>query len=280
MQKIKKEITTVVTRFNEPFEVVKHCVDSLSKQKSCQVTILFLDQVKSKETKLYIQNLRSKNVEFKYINVLAKSLSFARNTGLRMAKTDLVAFCDVDCILEENWSNEIVKTFKKYHATIVGTKILPIWEHEPSWYHNSKIIQEFYSLLNLSNSYSEIPKVIGASFAVDKSKIAKDLVFNEKLGRRKGALLGGEETEFCSNVLKSGGKIFYTPFTYANHTISSQRMKLSWLYKRAYFGGLSRALKGGRSEPFNKKVKLFDRLAMIFILVPYMLGYTRGRTLK
>jgi glycosyltransferase involved in cell wall biosynthesis len=51
--------------------------------------------------------------KFEYIKIPAISLSFARNKGLTLSKTQYVAFCDPDCVLAPNWAAEIVNTFDK-----------------------------------------------------------------------------------------------------------------------------------------------------------------------
>ncbi|MBI3486021.1 glycosyltransferase family 2 protein [Candidatus Daviesbacteria bacterium] len=280
MSKDGSQISVIVTRYSETLEIVKACLNSLSKQTTCKVNVFFLDQMVSEETKKYVNHFKNKRISFEYINIPVKSLSYARNYGLKKAPTKYVAFCDVDCILEKNWCKEIVNTFRKLHPAIVGTKVLPSWERKTDWYHKQRIIQEFYSLIDLSNDYCDLPKVIGASFAVDKSRFNKDIHFNEKLGRQKGLLLGGEETEFCQKVKDSGGKIVYTPYTHANHQISSDRMERSWLQKRAFYGGLSRAIRGGRIEPFNKKKTFLDKIATLLILPFYLSGYFKGKFFK
>lgn len=275
----KPFITVVITRSYETDELVEQCCLSLSKQKNVDALVLFLDQRKSETLQKFIYSINSAPIFFKYIQIPAKSLSFARNYGLEMTRTRLVAFCDIDCILEENWLNEIVTTFNLESASIVGTKILPVWGGKTRWYHKSKFIQEFYSLLNVAPSRCELPKVIGASFAVDKKEL-NGMLFDERLGRKEGNFLGGEETDLCQRVRKKDGKVIYTPFTHANHQVSAKRLTLKWLLMKAYSGGISRAIRGGASEPFNKEYNLLDRCAILLISPFYLFGLLRGRLFR
>ncbi len=277
MKKNNFEITVVVTRFGETDDVVKQCLHSLSLQKDCSVSVLFLDQKRSGEIKNYCLGLESENIEFQYIEIPAKSLSYARNYGVEHAVTPKVAFCDSDCILPLNWASEILNTFKVTHATVVGTKILPRWQAKTSWYHNSKIIREFYSLLDLSSERIPVKKVVGASFAFDKDKVTEEIFFDEELGRQKGILLGGEETDLCKRILNKGGKIIYTPITFAYHTVERERINIWWIWKRSFYGGLSRAMRSGKIEPFNSKKDLIDYLAIMLILPTYLSGYLLGK---
>ena len=271
------QLTIVITRSYESLDLIKDCLTSIQFQNDCKATVLFLDQQLSNETKSYVATLESKNIKFKYINIPEISNSFARNYGLNKAKTNYVAFCDVDCILEKNYISEIINTFQKENATIVGTKVTPLWGGPIKWFHKSKFIQEFYSLLDLSNVRCDVPKIMGGSYAVDKYKLGKEGYFDEKLGRSKTNSLGGEETDLCQRVRKNGGKIIYTPHTNTRHQISKNRINTLWLLKTVYNAGSSRVVRGGKTEPFNKKYTFLDKLALTYILPFYVLGYLKSK---
>jgi glycosyltransferase involved in cell wall biosynthesis len=266
-----------MTRYGEDDSIVMRCIRSLAGQKNADIEVLFLDQREAPELGRQCEALSSARVKIHYEIIPAKSLSYARNDGLKKAKTDLVAFCDTDCELENNWAAEIIRTFEETGASLVGTKILPHWVEHPKWYHTSKYVLEFYSMLDIANNRLLVPKIVGASFVIDKRKLGAQAYFDEKLGRVNGKLLGGEETDLCARALKSGHSIFYTPFTHANHWVEPERMHLGWLWKRAFYGGVSRATRGGAAQAFNSTPRLVDYLALSLIIVPYVLGFGMTR---
>jgi glycosyltransferase involved in cell wall biosynthesis len=273
----KPTVTVVVTRYGEPDSLVLTCLKSLTMQVGVLIHVLFLDQKKSATVKKFCENVSTKEIVLEYIEIPTRSLSFARNYGLAHASTAYVVFCDSDCILPQNWASEIAQTFEQTGASIVGTKIIPRWEGSTRWYHHSRIIQEFYSLLDLSKERLRIPKIVGASFALNASKVRYIQYFDEAYGRKNGVLLGGEETDLCKRVTHDGGIIIYTPYTYAEHVVSKERTTLQWLLKRAYYGGLSRAMRRGTIEPFTTKKDLIDYCAMALIVPAYSLGYFYGK---
>lgn len=269
-----KSVSVVVTRYKESNELVKKCLHSLQEQVDCSGEVLFLDQAHDLEIQSFITKLNHPSLSFHYIKIPPNSLSFARNYGVTHAKNRYVLFCDVDCVLEQNWIEAIVATFVEEKVAIVGTKIIPAWETKSAWFHASKYIQEFYSLLSLGNGRVSVPKVIGASFAIDKELLQDEAYFNENLGRKSGTLLGGEETELCARALQNGHQVAYTGRTHANHMVSTERMQLPWLFRRAYYGGYSRAVKGGKVAPFTKtKTTLLDKMSLALILPFYAFGY-------
>ena len=272
-------ITIVLTRYSEPDQMVRDCLESLALQKApgISVTVLFLDQQRA-GLQRYCAAISTENISFVYQEILAKSLSYARNIGIKESKTDLVLFCDVDCTFESNWVSEIVDTFDATSAAVVGTKIVPKWSMKPYWYHHSPYVLEFYSMLDLGIERKMVNKVIGASFAIDKSKLGKIAYFDENLGRVSGKLLGGEETDLCIRVGNAGMSVYYTPDTFIHHRVEPERIKLTWLIKRAYFGGISRSKRGGSIQTSTKSpLKLRDRMALALIAPAYITGLIRAK---
>lgn len=271
-------ITVVVTRYNETNQQLLICLKSLSDQ-TINVHVLVLDQVTDSHVKQKIFYLNNNNVKFIYLNISRTSLSFARNKGVSIAKTNIVGFCDADCKLQKNWAEEIKKIFKdEKYVAIVGTKVSPKWGSRPLWFNKSKLIQEMYSMIDLSDEVMEVDKVVGASFAVNKNLLKNECYFDEKLGRKNGRLLGGEETDLCERASRKGFKILYTPKTEAIHYVGKVRISYNWIFNRAYWGGFSRAMKGGKISTFNRTKKLItpDLLGMGLIVPFYLTGYIKG----
>jgi cellulose synthase/poly-beta-1,6-N-acetylglucosamine synthase-like glycosyltransferase len=273
-------LSVVVTRYGESDSLVLACLDSLAMQNNVTLQVIFLDQKYSKAVEEFCENSSSEEVSLLYMQIPARSLSFARNHGIAQAETPLIAFCDADCRLPSGWAREILDSFASTNAAIVGTKIVPLWQGKIHWFHRSRIIREFYSLLDVSSGRVSIPKIVGASFALNTDKIWQDTFFDESYGRRNGLLLGGEETDLCKRVISDGGTIVYTPHTYAEHTIAIERLKLRWLVRRAFFGGLSRAMRSGAIEPYTKKKVLIDYIAIGMVILPYAAGYAWGKVKK
>lgn len=267
--------TVIVTRYAESDQIVFKCLESLKRQ-NIPIHVLFLDQQQSERVKQFTEVTDDSKVSIEYETIPAKSLSYARNHGLRKARTQYVLFCDVDCILDNQWAKAIVEAFESTGATIIGTRILPDWEITPRWYMETIYLREFFSLLDLGEGIIPVTKVVGASFAIDKARITDHIVFAENLGRQNGRLLCGEETDLCIQVLRSGGKIYYTSDAIAHHQIQKERIAFTWLQRRAYFGGFSRAVRGGKIDPFSKKVRFIDKIGILPFVPAYFVGRVHG----
>jgi len=58
-----------------------------------------------------------------------------------------------------------------------------------------------------------------------------------------------------------------------------ERVTFKWIAKRIYYGGYSRALRGGKPEPSNGGGGLagWDYFALIFLLPFYVFGFFRAK---
>ena len=269
-------ITIVVVRFKEPISIVKDCIDSLLLQKDVRIKILILDQKHDVEFQNTIEDLNTSNM-IEYVNIPEISVSFARNYGIKCSKTEIVCFIDADALADSNWVNNLSKTFENNKdVAVVGGKILPLWEGQVKWYHKASMIQEFYSILHISDKVVETDKIMGGNSAIKKEAIRKIGGFREELGRRDGKLLGGEETELCERAIKMGYKVLYNPNAMVLHRISKNRLKIIWVVKRIFYGGFSRETKGGIPKPYQKKKNFFDVMIFPLFITVYMAGFIFG----
>jgi GT2 family glycosyltransferase len=273
--------TVILTRYDEVDSLIIPCLISLSKQINVSLTIYFLDQKKDNKVKRICKKLSSKKIMYIYKSIPAKSLSYARNIGIKLAKTSIVMFTDLDAIQDKNWAYELLKTYKvDKKIAVVGGRSIAKWMSKSHWYHKSNIIMEFYSIINLSDKVINTSKVIGVNYSLNKNLLKKLALFREDLGRKNGMLLGGEETDLCKTVIENGYYVYYTPNAIVEHQIYMERSSIFWILKRAYYGGVSRAARGGKPQPMVKRRNIYDFFACMLIAFPYIIGLIYGLTIK
>lgn len=273
-----KKATVVVTRYNESDKIVSACLKCLAEQNNVELQILFLDQKESSTIKAECKFLSKSQNKIFYKKIPAKSLSFARNLGIQLAKEEIVLFTDSDALPDKNWASEIIDTYSKDKKIgIVGGKVIPYFENKPKWYSRAKFAMEMYSIINLPRDIGEVEKVVGVNFSLNKKRLGDMAIFLENLGRKNGKLLGGEETDLCQKIIEKRFKVYYNSNALVKHFIPKERNSLIWLTRRAYWGGYSRAIRGGKPKRFDSTKTKYDNLFIPIILPFYAAGYFKGK---
>lgn len=272
-------ISVITSTYDDPITFVDQCLTSLlSQEKVCEIIIV--DSSRKDEIKKFCHSLG--NSKINYIYTPPKGLSDARNKGMSITKKNIIAFTDADCIVDNNWADNIFLSFKTKDTAIVGGKVLPMWISKPNRIlYNSAIAQGFYSSFDMGEELKEVHQIFGGNFAINKNLVTGQF-FSPELGRGKGNLLGGEETQLCREVEMKKLKIIYNPLAIVLHQIPEERSKMKWMWKRMYYGGINRMAVGGRPTPkvVNISYNLYDAIFLIIFIVPYIYGLFNGLKLR
>jgi glycosyltransferase involved in cell wall biosynthesis len=182
-----------------------------------------------------------------HLNYKNLGLLESRNKGVEMANGDVVAFIDDDAVAEKNWIEELVKMYKM-GAIAAGGKIVPFWvAKKPIW-----LPEEFYwmigaTYLGFPEKVTEVRNTFGSNLSFKRDIFLRLGGFNVKMGGIKGSkMLQGGETELCERMRKRYGKgLTYNPDAIVYHKVFEKRTKLSFLIKRAFWQGYSKAVMEG-----------------------------------
>lgn len=272
-----EDITITLTRYKEPNWLINETLHSLSCQKNVKAEVLLLDQFYNKETEDYCRSHSNELIFINYVTIPAKSLSFARNHAVQQCKTNILLFIDSDAIADEVWAEHLSTTLLKDNVAVAGGKIMPKWHKTPLLISKSSMVMEQYSLLDLGNNTCSANKVVGANFGLNLERLGNIAYFDEKLGRREGVLLGGEETDLCDRARSSGLGVYYTGNAIVQHQILPERIKYNWIFNRIYYAGMSRALRGGTPSPTHSSSSLWNYIILPIIIIPYGLGFLRAK---
>ena len=137
-------------------------------------------------------------------NQLTRGLSGARNTGISLARGEVVAFLDDDAIADRDWLLKMIPHFDRPEVIGVGSRSLPLWLGErPSWFPDEFLWVVGCSYRGLPEGASPVRNCLGGAMCFRRSLFENISGFNPSLGRGKGALLlSGEETELCLRATK------------------------------------------------------------------------------
>jgi len=237
----------VCTHSLHNYQNLTDAVDSLLNQTHRELEIII---VVDGNQELYNRIVRVYDGQKKIKVVVIKEnvgLSAARNTGIRAARGDFIAFMDDDAIAEERWVQNLVDTYQKVDAIAVGGKILPIWlTRRPDY-----LPEELGWLVGVTHEgfagekVAEVRNTFGPNMSFKREVFEKVGLFNEKLGfaKRGTSYLQGEEAEFTLRMKqKLGQGVIYNPEAVVYHKISGSKTKPKTLLRRAFYQGYSKAL--------------------------------------
>ena len=202
--KTPRSVTVVVPVRNREL-TIQPLLDSLQKldYDRNKVEVIVVDGNSTDKTREIVKKYPVKLVVEK-----RKGLNIARNTGIKCAKGEIVAFTDSDCIVPPNWITKIVENFKDPQISCVGGSAKALDNDFISQYADNSIVR----LMPFFTKREELEKVkpffrhpAGCNMAF-RRKVAEEVgYFDEHIQ------YGFDEVEFADRICRAGYKMVLDP---------------------------------------------------------------------
>jgi GT2 family glycosyltransferase len=178
-------------------------------------------------------------------NLAAPGLSGARNTGVRLALGDIVAFLDDDARAHTTWLSELVADYRDQSVIGTGGLVTPQWRGgRARW-----LPEEFYwtigcSYRGLPGAAAAIRNPIGANMSFRREAIVRAGGFREGVGRVRAVPLGCEETELSARMAEvlPASKIVHVTAARVDHMVEPERACWRYFVARCWAEGRSKAI--------------------------------------
>ena len=183
-------------------------------------------------------------------------VSAARNAALAgLADDTVIAYIDDDAVPAPDWLPALVAAWEEADPAVacIGGAILPRWETEPPRWVSPRIYGAF-SLLDLGSGEAELEPdadedAWGANISFRVGPLRSAGGFEAGQGAWADVPLFGDESEVQRRLAAAGHRVLYRGDVRVEHSVSEARLRLTELWRRELYRGVSAGLTGAVSPP-------------------------------
>jgi glycosyltransferase involved in cell wall biosynthesis len=178
-------------------------------------------------------------------NEESRGLSGARNTGVRAATSEIVAFLDDDARARPGWISSIAVAYEDSDVIAFGGAAHPNWpEKQPAWFPNEYGWVVGCSFVGQPTSRGPVRNLMGCNMSFRRSVFDLAGGFAAEIGRVGKRPAGCEETEFCIRLSQThpSGTIIFDPTHGVDHRVTRDRTTWRYFLHRCWSEGNSKAI--------------------------------------
>ncbi len=212
------QITVVIITRDRSHDLI-HCLSSLFTQSQLPHEILIIDNGSNTESRHLINKLKNvSNVPLRIVKEPKIGYTFARNRGIKEAKTRWIAFIDDDCIADHMWLENIAGFLSKN-----GDEIQAVVGQTETYYKNNvyaaaiNLIQNFWKSNRISkNCVYDLEILDTKNLVVNKEfLIQKKVFFDPHLAHYRNG--SSEDCDLGMQIEKEGGGAGFCQSAIAYH---------------------------------------------------------------
>lgn len=271
------KFSVIIPTYNRADELRK-TLDSLSELSVSKAwEVIVVDNNSNDDTAKVVADLsKTFPVELRYLFEGKQGKPAALNSGIAIARGDLIAFTDDDHRFERDWLQQALIGLERFGCDYVGGKILPLFEGaSPPWLstasarHRAVIGMADYG--SQAHQFADKP-AMGGNLVVRRDAFSRVGLWNNQLGRRGKTLLGQEQREWCMRARAMGLQGVYIPEMVVYHIVPVERLRKQYFRRWFYWHGISRAI---LHENFGLDMESPEDTLLDFSKVPRIAGVPR-----
>jgi glucosyl-dolichyl phosphate glucuronosyltransferase len=212
----------------------------------CEVEIVVVDNNSIDDTPAVVRRARRAGpFPVRYLVERQQGKSFALNSGLAIARGDVIALTDDDVLTARDWLVRIWANFRSANVVFVFGKVLPRWEVPPPPELLTRRARDIWGPLALidygdepvdyeAESFGRKRLPVGANLAIRRQAIERVGGWRTDLGRVDNTLIAGEDRDLCVRLYQCGlYSGIYDPTVVVKHQVPASR--LTRRYFRTWF---------------------------------------------
>lgn len=171
----------------------------------------------------------------------------ALNSGIAAASGEIIFTTDDDVRVEPDWLENAKRDLQTLGCDYVCGKVEPIWEGtRPRWI--PALPDKLWAAIALLDYGSEPVELsqryvpLGVNMAFRRECFDRAGLWDNRLGRKRGSLLGQEVREWTLRARAAGLRGVYAPDLVIHHWVPNDRLNKNYFRRWYYWHGISRAL--------------------------------------
>jgi GT2 family glycosyltransferase len=185
--------------------------------------------------------VQSAPAQSRYVVEPRAGSAHARNRGLAEVTTNVVAFLDDDVVPEPGWLAALLRPLGSGVVAVGGRVLLDPAVARPRWFDEAGIggYLTAFDLGGAGRPLGHGEYVVTANAAFDAEALRSIGGFDPALGPRPGAQLVADDVHVVRALMAAGHQVAWAPEALVVHELPAQRLRRSWLLRRAYLQGRS-----------------------------------------
>lgn len=190
----------------------------------------------------------------RYVFEARPGSSYARNRALDEARGGFIFFIDDDAVADPDWAAQMLAEIEQRNLDAACGLVLPRWTQTPprwlgpSLYVRLAVHDEGQIARAPRQQVETVHNYFSANAGFRRRTFDTYGRFREDLGVVGGNPMSGEDTELFERIIARGGVIGFAPRARVHHIIGAERMRRSYLLRKACAFGFGSAVAGGRTH--------------------------------
>jgi glycosyltransferase involved in cell wall biosynthesis len=200
----------------------------------------------------------------------------ALNAGIQASRGEIIVTTDDDVRVDHDWLDRASEALDRLGCDYVGGRVLPIWSApRPQWLPNQGGRHwAVIALLDYGPEPIEFRRLmpLGVNMAFRREAFERAGLWDNRVGRKAGTLLGQEVREWGLRARAAGLAGFYVPDMVVHHVIPPDRLTKRYFRRWFYWHGISRAMLYAQSR-INMEAP--EETHLDYSKVPHIAGVPR-----
>ncbi|WP_432572787.1 glycosyltransferase family 2 protein [Kineococcus sp. SYSU DK005] len=231
--------------------------------------LLVVDSASSAEHAAALERFAAAHSSVRLVRCAEPGLAIARNTGVREAGAEWVAFVDDDIAVADDWWESARRAVIGAAADVgvIGGRILPRWPGARPQYVGWRWLMFLSCIEDIERPFKNgIQEAYGGNFLLRSAAWRDAGGYPENLGRIGDVLLSGEDNRLQYAVHESGWRVVFDASLVVEHLIPQERLTRGWIRRRSYWGGVSEVVGEPTTGPLPARLHPLKALGSFLVL--------------